>query len=66
MSLADIQGPVSRPTQKHDCKRSHRWVTRKYNRRCTRCGLEEMKDPVTCAWMPNEALCESGGDKSTT
>lgn len=42
MSLADIQGKVPQPTQKHACKRKHKWVTRKYSRRCTRCGQEEM------------------------
>ena len=41
LSLADIQYSPKPPTQKHLCKRKHKWVRSKYNRRCTRCGLEQ-------------------------
>ncbi len=49
-SLADVQTPVKQPVLKHACKRAHRWVVGKFNRRCTRCGLEEMKDITTGTW----------------
>ena len=42
-SLGDIQHPPRAPWLKHICKIKHVWVNSKFNRRCSRCGLEETK-----------------------
>ena len=50
IGLGALKTDQSKPTLNHDCKRRHRWVQRRFNRRCTRCGREEEKDPGTGAW----------------
>ncbi|GDX10806.1 hypothetical protein LBMAG57_25780 [Verrucomicrobiota bacterium] len=50
IGLGALKTDQSKPTLKHDCKRKHRWVQRRFNRRCTRCGREEEKDPGTGVW----------------
>jgi hypothetical protein len=49
-SLASLQEPsaLKATTLKHPCKRTHRWVSRKYTRRCSRCGTEEFLEGT--AW----------------
>ena len=52
-SLGSIQKHTDGPRLKHICKRKHIWVQSKYSRRCTRCGLEEERDPVTGLYTSN-------------
>jgi hypothetical protein len=51
LGLGDIQREVRQPWLKTRCKRKHVWVASIYNRRCSRCGLEEEKDLVTKSWV---------------
>ena len=58
IALGDIQKPVPKPWLKEPCKRKHIWgVKSRFNRRCSRCGLEEELDTRTGTWgMANKVL----------
>ena len=44
LQLSDIAKPTPQPWSKTECKRVHRWVLRKWERRCARCGrMEEIE-----------------------
>ena len=54
LALGDIAKPAAQPWSKTECKRKHRWNTRKTERWCSRCGRREDCDPVTRQWgTPN-------------
>ena len=54
LALGDIAKPTAQPWSKTECKRKHRWNTRKTERWCSRCGRREECDPVTREWgTPN-------------
>ena len=42
LSIGDISKPEPEPWSKTECKRLHRWVLRKWERRCSRCGRVEV------------------------
>lgn len=57
LSLGDIAKPTEQPWSKTECKRKHRWNTRKHERWCSRCGRREESDPVTREWgTPNASV----------
>lgn len=39
--LGEMVSDTPKPWQSRLCQRGHRWVKRRFNRRCVRCGLEE-------------------------
>ena len=50
LSIGDIAKPTPQPSRKRECRRKHRWITRKTSRWCSRCGRMEECDPVTREW----------------
>ena len=60
-SFGSIQKHTDGPRLKHICKRKHIWVQSKYSRRCTRCGIEEERDPVTGLYTSNPTGQRTGG-----
>ena len=57
LAIGDIQKDQAQPWSKTECKRKHRWNTRKHERWCSRCGRREECDPVTREWStPNDQV----------
>lgn len=48
LSIGSVSKPTPQPRSKTECKRKHRWLTRKWARRCGRCGREEALERTPC------------------
>jgi len=48
--LGSVQSDQPKPLSARKCVKTHTWTTKKFNRRCSKCGVEEDFNSRTREW----------------